>query len=183
MKITPIQQYSILGAILVAGVFFGFYQLLLKPKMAEIIKLRSTLEEKKQDLEEAKKIVAKYVEFKKRADTVQRELEWNQARIPKTIEKTKLIESIGFIQNRSGVSLTNIAVSSAPVSKDAYVEIPVVVRISSDFDGLLRFLKEISLSSNFMMTARDLMVAPSLSKDDPNITISAQMTICGVQAK
>lgn len=183
MKLNPIQQYLIIGVILVCGLGFGYYQLLLKPKMAEIERLKVTLEEKRKDLEEAKKIVARYVEFKKRADTVQRELEWIQNRIPKSIEKTKLIETIGMIQNRSGVFLTNFTVGAAPAAKDAYVEVPVTVRISTDFDGLLRFLREVSLASNFMMTARDLAVTPATTVDDPNISISAQMTLCGVQAK
>ncbi|HVZ79613.1 MAG TPA: type 4a pilus biogenesis protein PilO [bacterium] len=183
MKLTPIQQYLILGVILVCGLVFAYYQFLLKPKMAEIEKLRSTLEEKKKDLEDAKKIVAKYAEFKKRADTVQRELEWVQNRIPKTIDKSKLVEAIGLIQNRSGVYLTNFNMNTGPSSRDVFVELPAIVRISTNFDGLLRFLKEISLNSGFLMIAKDLSVTPLGSTDDPKITISAQMTVCGVQAK
>jgi Tfp pilus assembly protein PilO len=183
MKLTPVQQYSILGVIFLCGLAFGYYQLLLKPKMTEIEKLRATLEEKRKDLEEAKKIVAKYVEFKKRADTIQRELEWFQNRIPKVIEKTKMIEAMGFLQNRSGVYLTNFIFVASPTAKDAYAEVPVTVKISTNFSGLLNFLREISLSPNFMMTVRDLNVIPASSNDDPGITISAQMTLCGVQAK
>ena len=183
MKLTAIQQYAILGLILVCGLVFGYYQFLLKPKMAEIDKLRATLEEKKKDLEEAKKIVARYVEFKKRADTVQRELEWIQSRIPKSIEKTKLVEAVGLIQNRSGVSLTSFTFGGAGVAKDNYVEIPLTLRISTNFDGLLHFLKEVCLSSNFMMTVRDLNVMPLSANDNSNTTISAQLTLCGVQGK
>ena len=182
MKLTAIQQYAILGLILVCALVFGYYQFLLKPKMAEIDKLRATLEEKKKDLEEAKKIVAKYVEFKKRADTVQRELEWIQSRIPKTIEKTKLVEAVSLIQNRSRVSLTSFTFGAGGVAKDNYVEVPLVLRITTNFNGILRFLKEVSLSNNFMMTVRDLNVNAT-SAVDSEATISAQITLCGVQSK
>lgn len=70
MKITPLQQYIILGVVFFAGLVFLYYQFLLKPLNSDIVNLRTTLEQKQKDLEEAKKIVAKYVEFKKRADSV-----------------------------------------------------------------------------------------------------------------
>ena len=68
MKITPLQQYVVLGLMVLAGIGFSYYQFLLKPLNAQIATLRSTLEQKQKDLEEAKKIVTQYVGFKKRAD-------------------------------------------------------------------------------------------------------------------
>lgn len=182
MKLTPVQQYLILGFFLFGGLVFLYYQFLLKPKNAEIERLRTTLEEKRKDLEEAKKIVAKYVEFKKRADTVQRELEWIQNRIPKVVEKPKLIEAISFLQNRSGVQLTNVTFTNTVVSKDTYSEVPVTVRISTDYKGLLNFFYQIGVS-NLFMTSRDLSVLSQSDPANPGITVAAQLVISGVQAK
>src|SRR3970282_2723470 len=107
MKITPLQQYLILGVIAFLGIGFLFYQFMLKPINAQIRTLQDTRDQKKKDLEEAKRIDAKYVEFKKRADSIQRELEWIQNRIPKAIDRTKLLETASFLQNRSGVLFTS----------------------------------------------------------------------------
>ena len=54
MKITPFQQYLILGVAVFSGISFLYYQFLLKPINLEIGNLRSTLEQKQKDLEEAK---------------------------------------------------------------------------------------------------------------------------------
>ncbi len=181
MKITPRQQYMALGGLGFLAFSFLFYQFFLKPINREISGLEASRDQKQKDLDEAKKIVAKYVEFKKRADSIQRELEWIQNRIPKTIDKTKLVETISLLQNRSGVYLTSFQVSTA-ASKDAFAEIPVNIRFNSNFKGLLNFLKEISYSSLFM-TVRELAVTPTVDASHPDVTLTAQMVLSGIQAK
>ena len=183
MKLTVIQQGIILGAIGFIGIVFLYYQFAIKPINTEIVSLQSTLDQKKKDLEEAKKIVAKYVEFKKRQDSVQRELEWIQNRIPKSIDKPKLIEAINFLQNRSGVYLTNLQFLGQTTSKDGtYVEVPTTIVFSSDYKGLLDFLYQVSVS-NLFMTVRDLSIKNNFDAAHPTVTLSAQMTLSGIQAK
>lgn len=184
MKITPLQQYTILGVVAFLGIGFLFYQFLLKPINSEIKTLQATRDQKKKDLEEAKRIVAKYVEFKKRADSIQRELEWIQNRIPKTIDRAKLLEAASFLQNRSGVFFTTFQfLTGTSQSKDAsYSEVSMNVRFSSDFKGLLNFLYQVSVS-NLFMTIRDLTIAPNFDLDHPSVTLSASMVLSGIQAK
>ena len=181
MKITPMQQYVILGVAVFFGIVFVFYQFFLKPLNTRIDTLQATLQQKKQDLEEAKKIVAKYVEFKKQADSVQRELEWYQNRIPKAVDKAKLLEAVSFLQSRSGVILTSFQFQQLISGKD-YSEIPVLIRFNSDFRGLSDFLYQASISS-LLMTAHDLVITPITVADHLNFTIQAQMTVSGIQAK
>jgi Tfp pilus assembly protein PilO len=184
MKITPLQQAIILVGLFVLAIIFVYYQFALKPLNTKIAGLQVTLDEKKKDLEEAKKIVAKYAEFKKREDSIQRELEWYQNRIPKTLERTKLLEAVNFLQSRSGVVLTSFTINPAAAAKDTYTEVPVNVRFNSDFNGLIKFLYQISTSSLFM-TARDLTVTPfnPAPTDNPNFSLTAQIVVSGIQAK
>lgn len=183
MKITPTQQYIILGFAIFLGVVFLYYQFLLKPINNKIVALQSTLDQKKQDLDKAKEIVAKYVEFKKREDSVQRELEWIQNRIPKTIDKAKLSEAIGLVQSKSGVFLTSFQFAAASAGKEAYSEVPATVKFNSDFAGLLGFLYQISVS-NLIMTVHDLTVTPlAPAPNGPPVTLSAQMIVSGIEAK
>ena len=183
MKITPLQQYIILGMVAFLGIVFLYYQFLLKPINARIVTLQSTLDQKKKDLENAKKIAEKFVEFKKRADSVQRELEWIQNRIPKTIDKSKLLEAINFAQDRSGVILTSFQFASAPSNTDICTEIPAIIKFNTDFKGLLNFLYQIGKSDLFM-TIRDLSISSlAFNPNNPKITLSAQMTVSGIQAK
>lgn len=182
MKLTPLQQYFLLGVLFFVGAVVLYYQFLIKPINAKIIERVATRDQKKKDLEEAKKIVAKYVEFKKRADSVQRELEWIQNRIPKTIDRTKLMEAISLVQSRAGVFLTSFTFQPSPVATDTYVPLPVAVRFNSDYKGLINFLYQLSIS-NLFMTVRDLAVTPSSDTSHLNVTVSVQMTIDGIQAK
>jgi Tfp pilus assembly protein PilO len=183
MKFTVLQQAIFLGAIGFIGVVFLYYQFAIKPINNEIASLQTTLEQKKKDLEDAKRIVAKYVEFKKRQDSVQRELEWIQNRIPKSIDRPKLVEAINFLQNRSGVFLTNLGFSAQVTSKDGtYVEVPTTVSFNSDYKGLLVFMYQVSLS-NLFVTVRDLTVTAATDPNHPNVTLLAQMTLSGIQAK
>jgi len=183
MKISPLQQYLILGFIGLIVLSFLFYQFALKPINKEIAALEVERDQRKKDLEEAKKIVLKYVEFKKRADSVQRELEWIQNRIPKTIEKTKLVEVINLLQNRSGIYLTGIQFQSPVAAKDAsYTEIPVSIRFASSYENLINFLYQVSVS-NLFIVVHDLVITPQTDPSHPDVTINAQMTISGIQGK
>ncbi len=181
MKITPLQTYMILGLIGFVAVSFLFYQVALKPINREIASLESERDQKRKELDEAKKIVAKYVEFKKRADSIQRELEWIQNRIPKTVEKDKLVEAVSLLQNRSGVYLTSFLVQ-VPAAKDAYTEIPVTLKFNASFKGLLKFLKEVTLS-NLTLTVHDMAVTAMVDPVHPDVTLTAQMILSGIQAK
>ena len=183
MKITPLQQYLILGFLGFAVISFLFYQFGLKPINKEIAALEVERDQRKRDLEEAKKIVLKYVEFKKRADSVQRELEWIQNRIPKTLDKTKMVEVINLLQNRSEIFLTSIQFAPPVASKDAsYTEVPVNLRFNSNYKGLSDFLYQVSVS-NLFLTAHDLVVTPMTDPAHLNVTLTAQLTLSGIQAK
>jgi len=182
MKITRAQQFILIGVVLFGGVLFAYYQFWLAPVNAQISQLTGTLEQKKKDLEEAKRIAEKYPEFKKRADSIQRELEWTQGRIPKTIDKPKLLEAVNFVQGRSGVILTNFAFLAGPVAKDAYAEVPVSVKFTADFKGLLAFLYQSTLT-NLLLTIRDITVTPLKDPSRPDMTLTVQLTLNGVQSK
>ncbi len=181
MKLTKMHQFMIIGFLGFVLLSFLFYQFALKPINRDIAGLESTRDQKKKELEDAKKMVARYVEFKKRADSIQRELEWIQNRIPKSIDKSRLIEAVSFLQNRSGVYLTTFQVTKES-PKDAFTEIPVNIRFNTNFEGLLNFLKEVSVSSLFM-TVRDLSITPNTDPDHKDVTLSAQMVLSGIQAK
>jgi len=106
---------------------------MLKPINVEIVQLQSTLDQKNKDLEEAKKTVTKYVEFKKREDSVQRELEWLQSRIPKSIDKIKLMENVNLVQKNSDVVTTSFQFASGNVARDSWVEIPITIRFNTNY--------------------------------------------------
>ncbi len=182
MKLTRAQQYIIMGVVLFGGVLFAYYQFWLQPVNAQITQLTQTLSQKQKELEEAERIVKKYAEFKKRADSVQRELEWTQTRMPKAIDKSKLLEAVNFIQARSGVILTNFQFLPIPAPKDAWAEVPVSVKFTGDYKGLLAFLYQSTLT-NPMITAKDIAVNPLKDPSRPDVTLTAQLTLNGVQSK
>jgi|SRR5579859_7232452 len=181
MKLTVVQTYLIASGLIFVGLAVLCYQLWLKPLNAQIVELGNTLEEKKKELEDAKRIVAKYEEFKKREDAVQRELEWLQSRMPNTVDREKLVETINLIQERSGVVITNFQIGN-PAARDTYSEVPVIIKFSSDFKGLLDFIYQTTLV-NLYMTVRDIVVSPLADVSHPNVTLSAQMTVSGIQSK
>ena len=184
MKMTKTQQYIVVGVFGLLGLIFVYYQFVLKPVNDQITSLRSTLEQKKKDLDEAKKIIAKYAEFKKKADSIQRELEWVQNRIPKIAERGKIVEDVNFLQARSGLLLTAFKFSPAPVSKDIYTEISAEVKFTSSYKELLSFLYEMSISRS-LMTVKDLKLTTYTDITNPlsGKTLSGSIILSGVQAK
>lgn len=182
MKLTRPYQWLILGLAGFLMVVFCYYQLMLKPINVEIVQLQSTLDQKNKDLEEAKKTVTKYVEFKKREDSVQRELEWLQSRIPKSIDKIKLMENVNLVQKNSDVVTTSFQFASGNVARDSWVEIPITIRFNTNYKGLLNFLYQVSVSSQ-LLTVRDIVIMPYVDSSRPEFTITTQLTICGIQGK
>ncbi len=124
MKLTAIQRNLLLSALVFAGVVGAYYEFWMVPMSRQITQLKATLDQKKKDLEEAKRMVAKYAEFKKRADSVLKELEWIQGRMPKAVERGRLLEAISVAQSRSGLVSTKLQFLAVPPSKGAYSEIP-----------------------------------------------------------
>ncbi len=182
MKFTRLYQWIVLGVVAFLIILFGYYQLMLKPINVEILQLQSTLDQKKKDLDEAKKIVSKYVEFKKREDSVQRELEWLQSRIPKAVDKIKLMENVNLAQKNSDLVTTNFQFLTSNVTRDSWVEVPITVRFNTSYKGLLDFLYQISVS-NQLLTVRDLALVPFSDPTVPNYTLTATLTVCGIQGK
>ncbi len=184
MKLSPLYQALIIGFLLFAGVVVLYYEFLLKPVNVRIGQLSDQLDQKKKDLDEAKKTMAKYVEFKKRSDSVQRELEWIQNRIPKLIDKSQLLDSLNLVQSRSGIVLTNFQMSAQTNARDTYTEIPVNLKFTTSYDGLLNFLYQTSVSS-LLMTVNGIVVTPLANPDPryPDLTLTAQVVLNGVQAK
>ena len=182
MKISPLYQALVIGFLLFAGVVVLYYEFLLKPVNARIVQLSGDLDQKKKDLDEAKKTMAKYVEFKKRSDSVQRELEWIQNRIPKLIDKSQLLESFNLVQSRSGIILTNFLMTGAPVPRDTYTEIPINLKFNTNFAGLLNFLYQTSVSP-LLMTVNGIVVTPFVDPSRSDLSLSVQAVLNGVQAK
>src|ERR1041384_105347 len=181
MKITKIHQILIGAVVVLAGAFVAYYWFWLAPMNKQIVDLRGILSQKEKDLEDAKRTVAKYAEFKKRADSIQRELEWIQNRMPKSVDQARLLEDVNLIQSRSGVVLTNFQVMASPAPKD-YVEVPVNVRFNSDFKGFLDFLYQATLT-NLFFTVKDITINPWTDVTHPNMSISAQLTLSGAPPK
>jgi Tfp pilus assembly protein PilO len=184
MKLSPLYQALIIGFLLFAGVVVLYYEFLLKPVNVRIGQLSDELDQKKKDLDEAKKTMAKYVEFKKRSDSVQRELEWIQNRIPKLINKSQLLESLNLVQSRSGIILTSFQMTSQVNARDTYTEIPVNLKFNTNYAGLLNFLYQTSISP-LLMTVNGIVVLPFINPDPNNtqLTLTAQVVLNGVQAK
>jgi Tfp pilus assembly protein PilO len=185
MKLTQEQQYLIIGAVAVALLGFLYYQFLLKPVWNEISSLRVTLGQKKKDLEDAKAIVAKYPEFKKRAATIQRELEWFQNRIPNSLDRPKMLEAASFLQSRSGVSLVDFRSNKQPVTKEKFTEVPVDVRFNSDYQGMLEFIHQMGFADT-LMTLSDVHVGPYTYNSEtgvPSMTTNVRVLLSGIQAK
>jgi Tfp pilus assembly protein PilO len=185
MKLTQEQQYLIIGAVGVVLLGYLYFQFLLKPVWNEISSLKVTLSQKKKDLDDAKAIVAKYPEFKKRAATIQRELEWFQNRIPASLDRPKMLEAASFLQSRSQVSLVDFRANKQPVTNDRYTEVPVEVKFNSDYAGLLEFIHQMGFADT-LMTVSEVHVAPYVynsTTGNPTMTTAVRLMMNGIQAK
>lgn len=183
MKVSKIQQYMIVATIAVLVLIFGYYQFILKPLNVEIVSLQSDLADKQKKLDDAKQMLLKYDEFKKRSAAVLRELEWAQSRMPIQLDKSEFIESASAIQMRSGISLTSFNFQSSPIPNDSYMEIAADIKFNASFDQLMKFLYEVSVSKSLMIV-HDLKVVPFVDKViNSNETLTAQMVLGGIQGK
>ncbi len=182
MKLSPLYTAMIFGFLIIGGVVALYYQFLLKPVNARITQLSNDLSQKKEELDEAKKTMAKYVEFKKRSDSVERELEWIQNRIPKLIDKNQLLNSINFVQSRSGFTLTSFSMTGAVNARDSYTEVPASLKLTTNYAGFMSFLYQTSVSP-LLMTVNGIVVTQSVDPNRPDLTLSVQLNLNGVQAK
>ena len=164
----------------VIGVLYYFF--LLKPVNLQIVQLQGDLQAKTDKLKEVEAKIKNYAQFQKEADSVQRELEWYQNRIPKTIDKGKFLEAVNGLLDRSGVILTSFQTTATQSVKD-YSEIPATIKFRTDFKGLSDFLYQTSLSG-LVMTARDLLVVPisdvAFAAVHPDFTLEAQLVVSGI---
>lgn len=183
MKLSSFHQSLIIGAAIFVAIIGAFYQFMLKPENARIVQLDGTLATKKKALDDAKKTMAKYVEFKKHSDSVQRELEWIQNRIPQKVDNGQLMENLNFLQSRSGITLTNFGMRGNVNARGSYSEIPISLKFNTNYAGFLNFLYQTTVSP-LLMTVSDITLTPDTQSHDPNqtdITLSVELSLNGVQ--
>jgi len=181
VKLTQEQQYMVLGLIVFILVGIGYYQFGLKPVWQHASELQATLTAKEKDLKDAKEIVAKYPEFKKRSASIQRELEWFQNRIPATLDRAKMLESISALQAHSGVQLVSFASQAVPVKKDKYTEVPVDIHFKSSFADLLVFIHEMGYAET-LMTVGGVRFTYTPNGALDGLSIDGLMTVKGAMA-
>lgn len=184
MKISIVQQYIAFGALVAVVVAVLYYFFLLKPVNLQIVQLQGDLQAKTDKLKEVEAKIKNYAQFQKEADSVQRELEWYQNRIPKTIDRGKFMEALNGLLGRSGVVLTSFQTTNPQALKD-YSELPATIHFHTDFNGLTTFLYQTSLSS-LIMTVRDVLIVPISDSDrlaHPAFSLDAQMVVSGIEAK
>jgi len=181
MKLTQEQQYLIIGVVAFLIVGAVYYQFLLKPVYAQIASLDATLSQKKKDLEEAKAIVAKYAEFKKRASSIQRELEWFQNRIPASVDRVKMLDTVSVLQSRSGVHLTDFLANQQPVKKEKYTEFPVSVKVVANYKQLLEFIHQMAYTDT-LLTVRELRLTRLTPITVDGSTLRADMVVKGAMS-
>jgi Tfp pilus assembly protein PilO len=186
VKISKIQQYMIFAVVIILGLIFVYYQFVLKPLNADIAVLQSDLKEKQAKLDAAKQMLAKYDEFKKKSAATLRELEWVQGRMPIQLDRPKFIEGVSALQARTGVSLTGFRFQTVAASKDSYMEVPADIKFNANFDQLIDFLYQVSVSKNLMIV-HDLRLTPFIdttaTTSNSKQTLSAQMVLSGIQGK
>lgn len=182
MKITQEQQYLVLGVVALLIVGGIYYQFMLKPVYEQMTSLQATLEKNKKDLEDAKAIVAKYSEFKKRSSSIQRELEWFQNRIPVSVDRIKMLDALSVLQSRSGVRLTDFRSDATPVKKEKYTEFPVTVRFSANYKQMLEFIHQMAFTET-LLTVRDIKISRQRdSGADVLSTIVGEMVVKGAMS-
>jgi Tfp pilus assembly protein PilO len=186
MKITKIQQYMALAVVVILSLIFVYYEFVLKPLNDDIAFLQSDLKDKQAKLDAAKQMLAKYDEFKKKSAAVLRELEWAQGRMPIQLDRPKFIEGVSALQARTGISLTNFKFGVVAASKDSYTEVPADIKFNANFDQLINFLYQVSVSKNLMIV-HDLKLFPFTDVTATTLnskqTLSAQMILSGIQGK
>jgi Tfp pilus assembly protein PilO len=174
----------ILALAVILGLIFSYYQFVLKPLNNDIVALQTDLADKQKKLDDAKQMLTKYDEFKKSSAAVLRELEWAQSRIPAQLEKSKFVESTNDLQARSGVSLISFKFQTGSIAKDSFTEVPAEIKFNANFDQLMDFLYEVSISKSLMIV-HDIKVTPYIDTTASNSkqTLSAEMVLSGIQGK
>jgi Tfp pilus assembly protein PilO len=181
MKLTQEQQYLVIGVVAFLIVGALYYQFLLKPVYSRITTLESTLSQKKKDLEDAKAIVAKYAEFKKRASSIQRELEWFQNRIPASVDRIKMLDTVAVLQSRSGIHLTDFQANQQPVKKEKYTEFPVSVKVTADYKQILEFIHQMAFTDT-LLTVRELRLIRMKEYSSNGYTLNGSMVVKGAMS-
>jgi type IV pilus assembly protein PilO len=181
VKFSKEQQYLVLGVLAFLVVGGLYYQFMLKPIWSNIESLKSTLQKKEQDLQDAKSIVAKYAEFKKRSSSIQRELEWYQNRIPASVDRVKMLDALQVLQSRSGVRLLDFKADAQPVKKEKYTELPVGVRFNASYRQMLEFIRQMA-STETLLTVRDIKLTRQANSTTGTSTLVGEMQVKGAMS-
>jgi len=151
------QRYMLFG-ILAAAIVTAYVYLLMMPLWAEKGKLEGELQKLQADLDQKRVIAANRPKLEMEIRALEKQLEAAVVKLPEEKEIPKLLTQVNTLGQQGGLEFLLFR-PATPVRKGFYAEVPIDIRIQSDYHSLGVFLDRVSKLERIVNVA-DIKITP-----------------------
>ena len=130
------QQYLVVGVVLIAGLGYAYWNFGLKPLARQAVTLREELGKKEENLQKAKDMKRREVEYAERLQRVQLGQQYVARRLPLAAGFTDLAVRVNRIVTTGGMEMMSMVNEAGP-------------NVKSEFEGMQKFMSTVSVVGDF----------------------------------
>ncbi len=154
------KQYSVLlikrlPLLAPAAIAFVFIMFFILPAATRFLAVSQSIRQKQNDMVAAERSSADVARLKGDLEKLRKKVIEFKSRLPKRMETTLIIETLQGITEKSKLKFSSLNPLSSKKHKvegadDVFVELPIRVKLSCDYNDLIEFLKKIETSGELM---------------------------------
>ena len=164
IKLTKEQQNVLVVAVLlIAGTAYLYINYLFQPNVKKIQERTAVLQQKKKDLQDARQMAGSYSEFVKKAEFINRKVDFANRRLPLQVTISDTIREITIKATEANIGIISFQPLSS-LKKNGYTETKVNVNFETNYYNLGKFLTNIGYIES-MTAASGLRINSIIQKD------------------
>lgn len=171
------QQYIILAVLVLGGGGYAYFKYFWIPTSQKIVELRKKVEEVEGKINKAKMVAARKKKVMEELETLQRQAEDAERRLPKTQDLPSVIDTVSALSSRHNVSLSSFA-PGAKTDRQHFMELSYALQARGAYHDIGRFLAALALEER-IFNVRDV----NLGSPDAQGRLAVRMTLVSYQYK
>lgn len=170
------QNILVVAVLLIGGITYAYINYLFQPNVIKIKDRTAQLQQKTKDLQDARQMAGSYAEFVKKAEVINRKVDFANRRLPVQIMISDAIREITGKATEANIGIVSFQPMAA-VKKSGYTETKVAVNFRTNYQNLGKFLTLLGYIES-MTSASSLKIMSVIQKGSTSQdTIAVDMEI------
>ncbi len=167
------QNILIVAVVLVGGITYAYINFLFQPNVTAIKAKTQQLQQKSKDLQDARQMAGSYAEFVKKAEFINRKVDFINRRLPVDLQISDTIREVTRKATEANIGILNFEPGNT-IKKGGYSEIKIIATFETNYGDLGKFITNLGYIER-MTSASNIRVTSALTSGSasPNTVLVA----------